>query len=29
VSTNSVRAQTSKQNNTHVLSMYILLYHVT
>ena len=29
VSTNTVRAQPSKQNNRHVLSMYISLYHVT
>jgi hypothetical protein len=29
VSTSSVRAQPSKQNNRHVLSMYISLYHVT
>ena len=29
VSTNSVRAQPSKQNNRHVLTMYISLDHVT
>jgi len=29
VSTNSVKAQLSKQNNRHELSVYISLYHVT
>jgi len=29
VGTNSVRAQPSKQNNIHVLSMYISVYCVT